>query len=477
MLTGVRLQANPNPHQKLVLSQWMGCARVIWNAKCDEHRYYSTFARKYYPVGTFAPVDQKAAQFKSKELTPWLSDCPSQIIRNSAVTWYQTYQKYMKGLCGKPKRKPKTDRGSIYLTNELFRFDTYSDGVTRLFIGSKTNNIGYLSFKSHRSFNKPKSLYIRKEAGKYFISFCFDDGLEAPATDKDNLHWLQGATREWLEEHTIGIDRGVTIPVHTGESSHDFSDNQKKKMEKRSRYLKRLQRRLSRQGKGSNRRKKTKNRIARQHQKIANIRNDFCHKTSRKLVACKAKVIIFENLKTRSMTRRPKAKQDSNGPQSRSRRLVGFPPSLGISFLPNKAAQKAGLNKAILNVGWHYLEIYTRYKAAKAGKAVFKIAPAYTSQECAECEHTHPDNRKIQEWFSCVCCGHVDNADRNAARVIKKRAINLILDSGTELVGKGIPVLTIGRGANRKSLKCKHSGVDGCEASKKKGTAITPVAA
>ena len=477
MLTGIRLQANPTPHQKRVLSQWMGCARVIWNAKCDEHRYYSTFARKYYPVGTFAPVDQKAAQFKSKELTPWLSDCPSQIIRNSAVNWYQTYQKYMKGLCGRPKRKPKTDKGSIYLTNELFRFDTCTDGVTRLFIGTKTNNIGYLSFKSHRPFNKPKSLYIRKEAGKYFVSFCFDDGSEAPATDKDNLQWLQGATREWLEEHTLGIDRGVTIPVHTGESSHDFTDNQKKKMAKRSRYLKRLQRRLARQDKGSNRRKKTKHRIARQHQKIANIRNDFCHKTSRKLVDSKAKVIIFENLKTRSMTRRPKAKQDSNG-----------------HFLPNRAAQKAGLNKAILNVGWHYLETYTRYKSAKAGKVVFKIAPAYTSQECAECEHTHPDNRKSQERFSCVCCGHVDNADRNAARVIKKRAINLILDSGTELVGKGIPVLTIGRGANRKSgqscsrhfvtlpssmmvAKCKHSNVGGCEASKKKGTAITSVAA
>ena len=477
MLTGIRLQANPTPHQKLVLSQWMGCARVIWNAKCDEHRYYSTFARKYYPVGTFAPVDQKAAQFKSKELTPWLSDCPSQIIRNSAVNWYQTYQKYMKGLCGKPKRKPKTDKGSIYLTNELFRFDTCADGVIRLFIGTKTNNIGYLSFKSHRPFNKPKSLYIRKEAGKYFVSFCFDDGSEAPATDKDNLQWLQGATREWLEEHTRGIDRGVTIPVHTGEFSHDFTDNQKKKMAKRSRYLKRLQRRLARQDKGSNRRQKTKHRIARQHQKIANIRNDFCHKTSRKLVDSKAKVIIFENLKTRSMTRRSKAKQDSNG-----------------HFPPNRAAQKAGLNKAILNVGWHYLETYTRYKSAKAGKVVFKIAPAYTSQECAECEHTHPDNRKSQERFSCVCCGHVDNADRNAARVIKKRAINLILDSGTELVGKGIPVLTIGRGANRKSgqscsrhfvtlpssmmvAKCKHSDVGGCEASKKKGTAITSVAA
>ena len=67
------------------------------------------------------------------------------------------------------------------------------------------------------------------------------------------------------------------------------------------------------------------------------------------------------------------------------------------------------------------------------------LTPAYTSQECAECGHTHPDNRKSQERFACVGCGHVDNADRNAAIVIKKRAINLMLDSGTELDGKVFP--------------------------------------
>ena len=123
MLTGIKLRANPNAKQKLVLSQWMGCARFIWNAKVDEEKYYRTFASKYYPIGTYAPLDQKASHFKSKALTPWLYQCPSQIIRNSATHWYQTYQKFMKGQCGRPKRKPKTDRGSMYLTRELFRFD------------------------------------------------------------------------------------------------------------------------------------------------------------------------------------------------------------------------------------------------------------------------------------------------------------------------------------------------------------------
>ena len=460
MLQGIRLKANPTDQQKLILSQWMGCARFIWNAKCDEHRYYSAYARKYCPVGTFAPVDTKAAQFKSRELSPWLYNCPSQIIRNSATHWYQTFQKHIKRLCGKPKRKPKTDKGSIYLTKELFRFDVCEDGVTRLFIGTKTNNIGYLSFKSHGAFNEPKSLYIRKEIGRYFVSFCYDDGSEEPATEKEHLEYLKGASKEWLEEYVIGVDRGVAIPAHTGVKAYDFTENQKKSMDKRKRYVEKLQRRLSRQTKGSNRREKTKNRIARQHKKVANIRQDFCHKTSRKMVDSKAKVIIFENLKTSKMTRKPKAKKDRSG-----------------KFISNKAKQKAGLNKAILNVGWHYLETYTRYKAAKAGKVVLKVPAPFTSQECAECDYTHPDNRKTQALFSCGSCGHVDNADRNASIVTKKRAINLLLDSGTELVGKGIPVLTKGRGAIRKTGKCKHSPASGSETSKKKRTVATAVAA
>ena len=57
--------------------------------------------------------------------------------------------------------------------------------------------------------------------------------------------------------------------------------------------------------------------------------------------------------------------------------------------------------------------------------------------------------------FLCERCGHSDNADRNAALVIKKRAINLILDSGTELSDKG--VLTPGRYRARSSHKTEKA--------------------
>ena len=73
---------------------------------------------------------------------------------------------------------------------------------------------------------------------------------------------------------------------------------------------------------------------------------------------------------------------------------------------------------------------------------VFKVSAAYTSQACAKCDYTHPENQKTQSVFHCIHCGHRDNADQNAAHVIKKRAIRLLKYSGTELVGNGIPLLS-----------------------------------
>ena len=65
------------------------------------------------------------------------------------------------------------------------------------------------------------------------------------------------------------------------------------------------------------------------------------------------------------------------------------------------------------------------------------MSPHYTSQECAD-------------------CSHAENADLNAAKVIKKRAINLIKHSGTELSKTGVLINPdIGHGDTVKSLEGK----------------------
>lgn len=458
MIVGISLQAHPTSKQKQVLSQWMGCSRFIWNAKCEDQAYQYKFAKRYLPVGTVVPIDQTFSQYKSKELSSWLFDCPSQILRNSAVNWYNTFRNFMQGKCGKPKKKKWSDSASVLLTRELFRFEQCSDGVTRLFIGTKTNHIGYLSIKNHKSYGEPNSIRIKRKQGKYWVSFCYDDGIKNNSliSQEDHLDHLRKYTFDELDQITTGIDRGVSVPVQAGDSIFDFTDEQKAKKRGKEKYIRRCQRRLAKQKKGSNRRKITKRKIAKSHEKISYIRKDFCHKTSRKIVDDEnVKIIVLEDLKTGQMTRAPKSKRDEKTGR----------------WLKNNASAKAGLNRSILDKSWHQLECYLIYKANKKGKAWFKVSAHYTSQECADCSHTHPNNRKSQEAFLCENCGHSDNADRNAARVIKKRAINLILDSGTELSERGV-LLDRGRGAVSKTRGSNANRAHSEESSKKKVKAL-----
>jgi putative transposase len=453
MLLGITFLSHPTNKQKKIISQWIGCSRFIWNAKCEEENYLSIFAKKYLPMGTYPKLDQTYSQYKDKTLSPWLCDCPSQILRNSASNWYSTYQNFLKRICNKPKRKRKSNRSSIFLTRELFKFEKCEDGVVRLFIGTKTNNIGYLSLKIHKPFKKPNSIWLIKENGKYMVSFCYEDDCN-PISNEEHLNYLKKCSKKELEEMTVGIDRGVTRPVQVGDKYFDFTREQKKKKKRKEKYIKRWQKALERKIKGSNRRKRIKQKTSKAYKKISNIRKDFCHKTSRSIVD-NNKVIILEDLKTSNMTKKPKAKKDETG-----------------KWKKNNRKAKAGLNRSILDKGWHLLESFLKYKASKALRPLFKIIANYTSQECSGCGYTHPDNRKKHK-FLCKSCGYSDNADRNASKVIKKRAIKLILYSGTELSKRGVLLLDTGRGAINKTGGENSNLARSIEASKKKDRCLS----
>ena len=181
-LIGIKFRAYPSAKQKNTFSQWMGCARFIYNAKCEEQEYFYRFKTRYLPINTHAPVDQCYSQFKSKELTPWLYECPSILLRNTAYTWKNTFFSFLKGECGKPKKKKKGQRDSIWLTSELFRFEK-----NKLFIGSKKYNLGELSFKAHRSFKEPKSIRIKKLMANIMFLFVMIISKLLRAKPKNNI--------------------------------------------------------------------------------------------------------------------------------------------------------------------------------------------------------------------------------------------------------------------------------------------------
>ena len=79
---------------------------------------------------------------------------------------------------------------------------------------------------------------------------------------------------------------------------------------------------------------------------------------------------------------------------------------------------KSGLNRSILDQGWSMFATMLRYKLAQRGGQLVEVEAAYTSQACAECGVIDRANRQDQATFSCVACGHEDNADVNAARNI-----------------------------------------------------------
>jgi putative transposase len=76
-----------------------------------------------------------------------------------------------------------------------------------------------------------------------------------------------------------------------------------------------------------------------------------------------------------------------------------------------------GSEGSILDQGWSLFKEQLAYKLEWRGGELVLVHPAYTSQRCHACGHTHADNHK-GEVFRCWSCGHTDHADVNAAKNI-----------------------------------------------------------
>lgn len=86
---------------------------------------------------------------------------------------------------------------------------------------------------------------------------------------------------------------------------------------------------------------------------------------------------------------------------------------------------KAGLNRAVLNVGFGEIRRQLEYKCRWFGSELVAVNPAYTSQRCSRCGHTEAGNRLSQAAFCCLTCGHTENSDINAAKNILEAVMGL----------------------------------------------------
>ena len=210
----------------------------------------------------------------------------------------------------------------------------------------------------------PKTVTLSREADGWYVCFsCADVPVRRlPATGQET-----------------GIDLGIEAFATLSDGTHIFSPGWYRKAEQ---ALKTAQRQVSLRKKGSNRRRKAVQFLAKAHQKVRRQRADFHHKTALTLVRAND-TIYHEDLQTANMVR------------------------------------NHHLAKSIQDAGWSAFLTILTFKAAYAGKWVVAVPPAYTSQRCSGCGVVVSKGLSVR-WQSCPDCGTSLHRDHNAAKNIER---------------------------------------------------------
>lgn len=408
MALGNKFRIYPTKEQENTLLRWIGCQRFVYNAKVGEDRYFRRFLKKSLSLcGQQSPVDQKYAQFISED-TSFLRDVPSQVLRNGAYRWRSAYQRFFsKAVSGRPKIKKKHGRQSVMLTSELFSLVLEGERIL-LDIGTQKCPVGRIAVNNHNIVEDvPAAIYIGVEAGHWYMSFALNADVPV-MSDAERAEELISFGEQELLKISEGLDLGVNIPLASSSGkTFGLSEVQHKRIKSEERHKKQWQRKQARRKEGSKNQAKAKQKVARYQRYGTNVRHDFAHKTSREMVnSSDVRLFIFEDLKIKDMSASAKGSTEKPG---------------------KKVKQKSGLNRAILGSSWGKLKLFTSYKARQAEKLVIVVPAHQTSQECSVCGFIHKDNRLHQAEFVCLSCGHKENADINAAKVVKKRGVSALL--------------------------------------------------
>ena len=363
-----RYRLAPTPAQEADLRGHCAHARYVWNLAVEQHSWWR-------PGRGRAPgyLEQARQLTQARRDNPWLA-AGSQAVQQQALRDFdQARRNFFAGTHRRPSwRKAGRDEGFRVAAVKPGHIRRLSRNTGQLLVPK----IGWVRFR----WSRPLPTGVRSyrvtldPAGRWHVAFAAIPGpVPAPGTGE-----------------VVGIDRGVTVSaaLSTGETLTVPPLS----AQRRARLV-RLQRKLARAKRGSNRRARTRLAIARLRAREADTRKDWAEKVSTDL-ARRFDVIRVEDLKITNMTRSARGTREQPGRNVR---------------------QKAGLNREIMRSGWGLL---AKRLEDKAPGRVEKINPAFTSQRCSTCGHVDPKSRKSQAGFACTACGFTCNADVNAARNI-----------------------------------------------------------
>ena len=398
MKRGYRYRIYPDSEQCSLLEQHFGGVRFIYNRSLFiKNLMYSKFKINV------TEIDLNNNLSSLKEVHQWLKDLNSQSLQQANRNLLTGFKNFFEGRSSYPTTKRKKDNcfafqvpqnyqinlttSKIYLPKigwmkiVIHRDFLDKEFIEKELVTKEVNGELVLDQKLNRKFDIFKTLTVsRTSAGRYHISILIDDHVPEPELV------------EFDENTTVGIDVGLKsfAALSTGE----IIENPrflKTSLDK----LKKLQRDVSRMKKDSRNRRKAVVKLAKQHQLIANQRNDFQHKISMRIIS-ESQAMALEDLNIKGMVR------------------------------------NHCLAQSISDAGWSEFIRKLMYKAKWYSKTILRIGRFEASSKiCNVCGYKKDDlTLDIREW-ECPDCKTLHDRDLNAAINIKKIALNNLITAGT----------------------------------------------
>lgn len=364
MLQAYKYRIYPDDKQEELIQKTFGCCRFVYNTVLD---YRQKLYKEQNKGMSKIDCNNYVNRVLKKEYE-WLKEPDKNALTNAVYNMDSAYQKFFKEHTGFPRFKSKRNNYKSYKTNWTNNNIEVGDGEVKL------PKLKWVKASTHRIFKgKIKSATISQlPNNKYYCSVLVE-------TEIDKLPQNNSA---------IGIDLGVKDLVITSNGKKFDNIKTTKKYEKK---LAKEQRKLAHKQKGSNNWNKQRVKIARIHEKIANIRKDNLHKISHKLIN-ENQVVVSENLKVSEMVKDRK------------------------------------LAKSIIDCGWYELTRQLEYKAKWYGRTYMKVDRYFpSSQLCSYCGHQVLEIKKlsIREW-TCPVCGKKHDRDINAAINIREEGLRML---------------------------------------------------
>lgn len=359
MLKSYRYRLYPTKDQKEVMAKTFGCCRFVYNWGLSERK--KAYQEEKKKLSTYALIKRLT---ELKEQNPFLREVNAQALQFALRNLDDAYSKFFKKESGYPKFKNKKSPQKFQNPQDS-RVDFVHSTISVL-------KLQRIPAVLHRQFSGViKTVTIHKTpSGKYFASVLVEDGIQEPT------HSLPHP------DTTIGIDLGLhTLAVVNDGRYYPGVD-----VEKKQERLKLLQRRMEKKKKGSNNRNKARLKVARMHERIANIRRDNIHKITHALThENQVRTICVETLNIQGMKK--------------------------VKHLANS------LNNASFGLFQYILE----YKCRWNGIRFIKI-PSYipTSKRCGKCGTINKKLTLDHRYWQCPVCGELHDRDLNAACNIKE---------------------------------------------------------